>query len=387
MKSCLQAISKTRFKVSSIHAWSDSTITLAWTSGEPRRWNIFVSNHVSDIIDVISPSDWKHVPTEFSPADLASRSTSVLSLMESSLRWSGPEWLRKPVAFWPHKNVSIMRTKLEGKKTASVNAMQVRNCLLKFQRFSSAKRLIRTWAFVNRAPQLMKRSKRAQCGPLTAPEIQGAHFEIQRDVQEESFDQEFRDIVSNGQVQKSSRLRNLTPIVNDQGLLRVGGRLSQSEIPEDKKFPILLPKRHYFTSLIIRQSHEGNFHCGTQQTLCAIQQQYCIPAGRSKVKQYRRQCVKCQRFSVKATVQQMGDLPEERITPSRPFTHTGLDFAGPLTIRHGPEDVRKAYVALFVCCATKVIHLDLVSDLSFQGSMFVCNSTIYKSYRTSKGHI
>ena len=29
MKSCIQAISKTRFKVSSIHAWSDSTITLA----------------------------------------------------------------------------------------------------------------------------------------------------------------------------------------------------------------------------------------------------------------------------------------------------------------------------------------------------------------------
>jgi len=210
----------------------------------------------------------------------------------------------------------------------------------------------------------MKRSKRAQCGPLTAPEIQGAYFEILRDVQEESFDQEIRDIVSNGQVQKSSPLRNLTPFVDDQGLLRVGGRLSQSENPEDKKFPILLPKCHYFTWLIIRQSHEENFHCGTQQTLCAIQQQYWIPAGRSKVKQYVRQCVKCQRFSVKATVQQMGDLPEERITPSRPFTHTGLDFAGPLTIRHGPEDVRKAYVALFICFATKAIHLELISDRS-----------------------
>ena len=71
--------------------------------------------------------------------------------------------------------------------------MQVRNCLIKFQRFSSVKRLIRTWAFVNRELQLMKRLKRAQCGPLTAPEIQGAHFEILRDVQEESFDQEIRD--------------------------------------------------------------------------------------------------------------------------------------------------------------------------------------------------
>ena len=232
----------------------------------------FVSNRVSGNIDVISPSDWRHVPTEFNPADLASRCTSVLSLMESSLRWSGPEWLAKPVAFWPHKNVSIMRTNLEEKMTASVNAMQVRNCLLKFQRFSCAKRLIRNWAFVNRALQLIKRSKGAQCGPLTAPEIQGAHFEILRGVQEESFDQEVRDIVSNGQVQKSSPLRNLTPFVDDQGLVRVGGSLSQSENLEDKKLPILLPKCHNFTWFIIRQSHEENFPCGTQQKrrLCAV---------------------------------------------------------------------------------------------------------------------
>ena len=70
-------------------------------------------------------------------------------------------------------------------------------------------------------------------GPLTAPEIKGAHFEILRDVQEESFDRQIRDIVSNGQVQKSNPLRNLTPFVDDQGLLCVGGRLSQSENPED----------------------------------------------------------------------------------------------------------------------------------------------------------
>ena len=146
---CFRTIYKTRFKVSSIHAWSDSTITLAWISGEPRRRNTFVSNRVSGIIYVISPSDWKHVPTEFNPADLASRGSSLLSLMESSLWWSSPEWLTKPVAFWPHKIVSIMRTNLEEKKTASVNAMQMRKCLMKFQSFSGAKRLIRTWAFVN----------------------------------------------------------------------------------------------------------------------------------------------------------------------------------------------------------------------------------------------
>ena len=91
----------------------------------------------------------------------------------------------------------------------------------------------------------MKRSKRAQCGPLKAQETQGAHFEILRDVLEESFDQEIRDLVSNGQVQKSSPIRNLTPFVDDQGLLRVEGRLSQSQNPEDKRF------RYFYRRVII----------------------------------------------------------------------------------------------------------------------------------------
>ncbi len=53
MRACLSAISKTHFVVSNKYAWSDSTIALAWISGEPRRWNTFVLNRVSEIIEII----------------------------------------------------------------------------------------------------------------------------------------------------------------------------------------------------------------------------------------------------------------------------------------------------------------------------------------------
>ena len=56
----------------------------------------------------------------------------------------------------------------------------------------------------------------------------------------------------------------------------------------------------------------------------------------------------------------MADLPRERIQPSRPFTLTGLDFAGPIITK--PDD--KTYVAVFVCFATKAVHLELVSSLT-----------------------
>lgn len=63
----------------------------------------------------------------------------------------------------------------------------------------------------------------------------------------------------------------------------------------------------------------------------------------------------------------MAPLPKERITCSRPFTHTGVDFAGPFdfkTFNGRGCRVTKGYVCLFVCFATKAIHLEPVSDLS-----------------------
>ncbi len=290
---------------------------------------------------------------------MASRGTSVSNLVVSNLWWLGPEWLEQSTNHSPLQNLVILNTKLEARKTAVVNTVQVPHCPIEFHKFSSAKRLIRTWAFVNRAIRNLERSETVLHGPLTASEIQGAHLQVLKCVQRENFDHEVQEILSNGEVSKCSSLKNLTPFLDDDGLFRVGGRLSHSDYPEEKKFLILLPKDHFFTWFIIRQ-----LHWGVQQTLCTIQQQYWIPAGRNKVKQYVRQCVKCRRFSVKATDQQMGDLPEERITPSRPFTHTGLDYAGALTIDNGPNDSRKAYVALFICFATKALHLELVSDLT-----------------------
>ncbi|KYN03201.1 PREDICTED: uncharacterized protein LOC108773617 [Cyphomyrmex costatus] len=63
----------------------------------------------------------------------------------------------------------------------------------------------------------------------------------------------------------------------------------------------------------------------------------------------------------------MGQLPSERITPSRPFTHTGIDYAGPFLIKTWKgKNARtyKSYVALFVCFATSAVHLELVTDYS-----------------------
>ncbi|XP_018358678.1 PREDICTED: uncharacterized protein LOC108758299 [Trachymyrmex cornetzi] len=63
--------------------------------------------------------------------------------------------------------------------------------------------------------------------------------------------------------------------------------------------------------------------------------------------------------------QLMGQLPRERVTPSCPFLNTGVDYAGPLSIKtwKGKNSrTYKAYVALFVCLSTSATHIELVTD-------------------------
>ncbi|XP_065354992.1 uncharacterized protein LOC135949373 [Calliphora vicina] len=65
----------------------------------------------------------------------------------------------------------------------------------------------------------------------------------------------------------------------------------------------------------------------------------------------------------------MASLPPERTFLSRPFTNTGLDFAGPFNIKsyvgRGCK-ITKGYVLVFVCFATKAIHLEATSEISTQ---------------------
>ncbi|XP_071874211.2 uncharacterized protein [Bombus fervidus] len=63
----------------------------------------------------------------------------------------------------------------------------------------------------------------------------------------------------------------------------------------------------------------------------------------------------------------MGDLPEARITESRPFTNVGTDYCGPFYVkerRHRNRSKVKVYVAIFICLATRAVHIELVSDLT-----------------------
>ena len=146
---------------------------------------------------------------------------------------------------------------------------------------------------------------------------------------------------------------------------RCGGRLHHTNIPLSTKHPILLPREHPLTSLIVRRAHERVFHNGIKETLTEVRSAYWIIKGRSLVRKLIHQCTICRFESPHYQVPPPPPLPEFRVSEQPPFTFTGVDFAGPLYIKYpGSPESSKVWLCLFTCCVVRAVHLDLVPDIT-----------------------
>lgn len=103
-------------------------------------------------------------------------------------------------------------------------------------------------------------------------------------------------------------------------------------------------------------------HAGPQGLLAAVRKEFWVLRGRDVARATVLNCLKCFRARPSSLQPAMGQLPSARVTSSRAFTQTGVDFARPLASRK--STTTKAYVAVFVCLSTKAIHLETVSALS-----------------------
>ena len=182
---------------------------------------------------------------------------------------------------------------------------------------------------------------------------------------------------------RKSALRALAPFFDgEKQILRVGGRLANSNrYHMDFKFPIIVPRRSIINAPLIRETHLQCLHGGWQLTLSTLRQTVWIPNVTRLIQSIIRKCPQCARFNSRQRQPQMGDLPQERISPSTPFSHTGLDYCGPITTK-----TVKTYVAIFICFSTKAVHLEPVNSLTKEA----CISTLqrfFRSPRTTRCHL
>ena len=164
------------------------------------------------------------------------------------------------------------------------------------------------------------------------------------------------------QLKGGSRLLGLDPFIDEEGMLRVGGRLKNSSLQYHLKHPLILPNNHV-AELIVRWYHYRIEHGGRSATLNEIRSNgYWIVKGNAMVRRVIFKCVNCRRLRGRVAEQKMSDLPTERVTSSSPFASTGIDMFGPFIIKQGRKEVKR-YGCLFTCLSSRAVHLEVTNSM------------------------
>ena len=339
--------------------WCDNTAVLNWINSSPCQLLTFVANRVAIIQEKTKSCYWRYVKSHDNPADLISRG-QLPSAYVSDLQWkNGPAWLIQDESMWPQLGVPTIE-QLPGLRKVKCLATPIQSDILTL--YSSIVKLRRFIAYAQR----FKLPRKHQTH-LTCDELESANVTVVKLTQAAIFFNELRDLREEGRVNPKSKLISLSPFLDDLGIMRIGGRLANSKLSFTAKHPIILPRSHYVTSMIIRYEHIANYHTGVQTTLYSLRKKYWIIDGRNQVRKTIRGCIVCARANPPSTNYIMGNLPGVRITEARPFLNVGVDYCGPFFIKEKKNRNRgsvKVYVAGFVCLAVKAVHLELVSDLT-----------------------
>ena len=169
---------------------------------------------------------------------------------------------------------------------------------------------------------------------VIAEHMNNTHDVIIELIQKETFKQELQDLFSSSQVNENSKLVTLNPIL-DNNIIKVGGRLKNIiGIPNNLKHQIILPRHHPVTDLLILHYHKSNHHCGRDQTLALLRERYWVVKAKSIIRKVLSTCSLCKHERSIPKPQLMRNLPKERIGVFKPpFTITGVDCFGPVTIK------------------------------------------------------
>nr|XP_041633398.1 uncharacterized protein LOC121503234 [Drosophila kikkawai] len=345
--------------------WTDSTIVLAWLNKPPCQWTTFVANRVTKIAQNTDASQWSHVRSEHNPADLASREVAAEELATSELWWHGPSWLTQPQDSWPTPYESVSDIDIEKRPIRCHLACPEQDML---ERFSKLDKALRVFAYVQRFIQ--RSQKRPIPGELqlSNTEISTAERLLIFITQRRYFALEYACLSQKRPIPASSSIKNMNPFLDPHGLIRTCGRVTASEVLQyDERHPIFLPYNCQLARLLVSFTHRISLHGVNQLMVRLIRSKFWIPRVKNLVKSVIFSCKICVIHKKKLQTQLMGELPKERTSFSRPFTYTGMDYAGPFDIKNYTGRgclITKGYVLVFVCFSTKAIHLEPTSDLT-----------------------
>lgn len=166
---------------------------------------------------------------------------------------------------------------------------------------------------------------------------------------------------------KAKELKMLSPFTNNEGILRVGGRIENALVSYETRHVALLPYDHQIPRLIIEEFRQKG-HTGVASTVAETRRKYWITRAHDLAKTVKSNCVTCLAANPKTETQIMANLPQQRLQPHPPpFYYTSCDYFGPLTVKVGRNKTTKHYGVIFTCLNTRAVHLEIATDCSAMG--------------------
>ena len=188
-----------------------------------------------------------------------------------------------------------------------------------------------------------------------------------------TFEQAVLKIPEKERPQHLMQLFKYVPFYDGEGLLRIGGRLQNSDMSFQIKHPILLPFRHWTTELYIKNKHTECGHFGPDFVFGSLHYDSGLWAigGTATVRHYIKDCQGCRLRRQKRGEQLMAPLPASRLKPfTHVFTCTASDLAGPFNVVVGRSTVTR-WLCIIVCMVTMAVRIEVAADLTTSSFMNV----------------
>ncbi|KAM4037007.1 uncharacterized protein ACNLHF_015817 isoform 1-T1 [Anomaloglossus baeobatrachus] len=380
--------------------FTDSKVVLGYIHNETRRFYVYINNRVLRIRKSSQPSQWRYVPTDQNPADHATRAVPASRLKDTN--WLvGPALLYQPVPtaheththelFEPESDVEL-RPQVSTLSTTITNRHLDSSRFLRFSTWRSAYRALTCLIHVIRSFK-NRQSRPAPCKgwhrchkAYTVEELTQAKHAIICCVQHEAYTQTLESLRNHRSVPKDSPLKKLDLFVDTQGLLRVGGRISNAKLENDECTPIIVPHGHV-AFLLVEHYHAQVRHQGRLITEGALREAgFWIRGAKRLVSRVIFKCIICRKLRGSCQSQKMADLPADRLSTEPPFTNVGLDVFGPWSVvtrqTRGGHANSKRWAVLFTCLSIRAVHIEVIETMDT--SSFI---NAFRRFISLRGHV
>ena len=402
--------------------FTDSTITLCRIRGQNgSKYKAWVANRLFEIGKRSKPSQWHFVPGQLNPSDCTSRQCGAQELLDNTLWWEGPAFLKREASHWPTQK-ALSRGEAEEQNSTDDKEQSKEHALICLaskpksecpwqtlnERCEKWTIMTRSVAYIFRflaakVPKLVNRPgffvdlQNNAKGALKVNELRLAQLFIFRIAQRLHFAAELVEIdpaPKSGSVfancyaiRESSKLFQLQAYVDTEtGIIRSRSRLGLSDLlPSETTSPIILPKGSTFIEKYVLFLHTSNCHSGNAATLYMLRRQFRLMGGKREVSRILHMCRKKNCNAPVPLDQKMAPLPVQRIDSFTPWLGIAVDFFGPLKTRHfcaasqhncstlsckhdclkavcPHQGEEKAYGCLFTCLSTRAVHIELVEN-------------------------